>query len=130
MVEIATGARAKTGYIATKRYRKDGAVVAARDAVVPMNGMFSAKEAEKVMRDVAREHGADESQIRIETYGRAADAPMTTDPRRGSDTRLWGGWSPPDASVLSALPGEFLWGRREAHETTPGQGKGATDVSR
>lgn len=90
--------RAKAGWIATKRYDKGGKVVEGRDALVPMQGMFDTREAERVMRDVAAEHGADESQIRIEYYDRNRQAPMEVNPRhrgRPGNGRLWSGWTPP-----------------------------------
>lgn len=116
MPEIVKETRAKVGYIEGVRQRKDGSVVKTRQHVVASEGMHSTKEMEKVMRDVARDVGASEDQIRIEAYPHGA-APIEANPRhrgrqpsitRRPDTirevnpkanekparRVWGGWSP------------------------------------
>lgn len=114
-MELVKETRAKTGYIEGERRRKDGSIVKTRQHVVVSEGMHSTKEMEKVMRDVARDVGADESRIRIEAY-KHGEAPIEANPRhrgrqpsleRRSDTirevkptqekparRVWGGWSP------------------------------------
>lgn len=103
MTEISMGVRAKVGYIETRRKDKTGRVVKARDHVVSSQGMFSAKEIEKEMQQVAKEVGASEDQIRIETY-RHGDSPLEVNPRhrglpekrefRGERRRVWGGFNP------------------------------------
>lgn len=117
MTEVVTPARAKVGYIATKRYDKAGRVKPAKDAIVPFKGMMTTKEAERVMRDVAEEHGADPSQIRLESYADTAEAPMSVNPRhrgRPGAGSLWTGWSPPTPEELASLPPELVgWGAKK-----------------
>lgn len=73
--------RAKRAYIKQKRFRKDGQVVNAKGHMVSgMGGVYSAKEMEGVMREVARESGADERDVVIETYARG-EAPVEVNPR-------------------------------------------------
>ena len=81
--------RAKAGYIAQERYDKAGRVVPARNHVVSATGgVMSGKEMERVMREVAADVGADESQIRVETYAKG-EAPVEANPRhRGIPPRL------------------------------------------
>lgn len=116
MPEIVKETRAKVGYIVGERKDPNGKIVRTRQHVVPSEGMHSTKEMERVMRDVARDVGASEDQIRIEAYPHG-EAPIEANPRhRGqprpsfekrSDTireikqtnerpprRVWGGWSP------------------------------------
>lgn len=102
MPEISPGVRAKSGYIEVKRKRKDGKVVKTRQHQVASQGMFSAKEMEKVMQDVAKDAGVSEDQIRIETY-QHGKAPIEANPRHrgipastyqnGERKRMYGGWS-------------------------------------
>ena len=102
-MEISTGVRAKAGYIRTKRYNKNGKVVAAKDHMMVSAGMHSAKEMEKLMLETAEATGADHTQIVVETY-QNGEAPMTANPRhRGEYTRRqWGGWAPPTKEELEA----------------------------
>lgn len=114
-MELVKETRAKVGYIESERKRKDGSIVRTRQHVVPSEGMHSTKEMEKVMRDVAKDVGASESQIHIESYAHG-DAPIEANPRhRGRQPslerrpdyvreisnqnnkpsrRVWGGWTP------------------------------------
>ena len=132
MSEVVIPVRAKVGYIEEKRRRKDGSVVPARQHIVPSYGMYSANEMEGVMRQVATEVGADESQIRIETYQRG-DAPIEANPRhRGTQPRttahhgrpvsaaaphrtrtLWAGGTPQTPEEWAAYVADFE-ARREA----------------
>lgn len=81
--------RARRGYIETKRYRKDGAVVKAKQHVVGgMGGVYSAKEMEKEMQRVAAEVGASEDDIRIETYARG-EAPVEVNPVHRGLAKRW-----------------------------------------
>lgn len=115
MVEVVKGTRAERGYIAIKRKNKYGKEVPAQDHAVVSNGMFSTKEMERVMQDVAQEVGASEDQIRIEAYP-DGKAPIIGNPRlnipphmviRGKRTQVWGGWSPEkDGPGGGNLPGE------------------------
>ena len=115
MTEIIKPTRGKVGYIETRRRDNGGRVVKARDHVVVSKGMFSTKELEREMVEVAKSVGADESQIRIEAY-QDGKAPMEANPRHrglGNDyqrhpssaprakesresrpRKYWGGWSP------------------------------------
>ena len=78
-------------------------MVPARDHIVASQGMHSAKEMEAIMRQVADEVGADESQIRIDTFAKGK-SPFEVNPRhsaddktmffRGERHKFWGGWSP------------------------------------
>ena len=80
--------RAKVGYIEVERYDKAGRVRKAKDHIVPSEGMHSAKEMEHLMREVARDVGADESQIRVDVY-KQGRAPLEVNPRhRGMATKL------------------------------------------
>jgi hypothetical protein len=88
-MEIVKEARAKNGYLMTKRRRKDGSVVAAKDHMVASQGMFSAKEMEREMRHVADDVGASYDQIRIETY-QHGEAPIEANPRhRGIEPSMF-----------------------------------------
>ena len=79
--------RAKAGYIEVKRRDKGGRIRTAKQHMVASEGMHTAKEMEHVMREVAKEVGADESQIRIDTY-KQGQAPIEANPRhRGFATR-------------------------------------------
>ena len=80
MTELIDPVRAKAGYIATTRVDKAGRVVPARDHVVVSKGIYSGKEMERAMREVAAEVGAPESAIRIETY-KKGEAPIEANPR-------------------------------------------------
>lgn len=94
MTELITEqVRAKAGYIATTRIDKAGRVVPARDHIVVAEGVMTAKEMEKAMRDVARDVGASESDIRIETY-RKGESPVDANPRHrgGAPKRFYGGF--------------------------------------
>lgn len=85
--------RAKRGWIETTRVRKDGKTVPAKQHMVVSEGMYSTKEMEKVMQDVAKDVGADSSQIRVEYYNHG-DAPIEANPRHRpivSQTQ-WGGF--------------------------------------
>lgn len=116
--------RAKRGYIATKRYRKDGQVVNAKQHVVGgMGGVYSAKEMEQEMVRVAKEVGASEDDIRIETYDKGK-APLEVNPVHRGLAKRWDrpsrptevtpakpfqrvrtqftGWSPPTPEELDA----------------------------
>lgn len=116
MTEIVKETRAKSGYIVGERIRKNGTITRTRQHVVVSEGMHSTKEMEKVMRDVARDVGANENRIVIEAYPHGV-APIEANPRhrgrqpslsRRPDTirevnpnqnkpaprRVWGGWSP------------------------------------
>lgn len=102
-MEISPGVRAKVGYIEVKRRDKGGRVVKARDHVLTSQGLFSAKELEKEMINIAKEVGASEDQIRIETYN-LGEAPIEVNPRHrgippsmyshGQRRRMWGGFNP------------------------------------
>lgn len=98
------GVRAKSGYIAVERKDKGGNVHQEHRAhQVASMGMFSAKEMEKVMQQVAKEVGASEDQIRIETYEHG-ESPLEVNPRhrgeepamfrKGERRRMWGGFNP------------------------------------
>ena len=96
MTELITEqVRAKAGYIATTRKDKAGRTVPAKDHMVVSAGMMTGKEMEKAMRDVARSVGADESQIRIETYAHG-QSPIEANPRHrsGAPKRVYGGFGP------------------------------------
>lgn len=89
MTELITSpVRAKAGYIEGTRVDKSGRVVKTRDHAVPSKGLYSGKEMEKVMRDVARDVGADESQIRIETYAKG-EAPIEANPIHRGGPKRW-----------------------------------------
>ena len=90
---VANPVRAQSGWIETTRKDKAGRTVKARDHVVVSNGMYSANEMEKAMRDVAHEVGADESAIRIKTYSKG-ESPLEVNPRHrdGAPKRFYGGF--------------------------------------
>ena len=82
MPEIVIPTRAAYGYIEGKRAdrygdRKNQSV---KTNIVPSKGMFSTKEMEGVMREVAADAGASEDQIRIVSYPKG-EAPMEANPR-------------------------------------------------
>ena len=85
--------RAKAGWIETTRTDKAGRTVKARDHVVVSAGTMTGKEMEKAMRDVAREVGANESQIRLSTYAKG-ESPVDANPRHrdGAPKRFYGGF--------------------------------------
>ena len=87
--------RAKAGWIETTRLDKAGRTVPARDHVVVSEGLYTAREMERAMRDVAREVGAPESAIRISTYQRG-ESPIEANPRHrdGAPKRVYGGFGP------------------------------------
>lgn len=103
MAEISTGVRAKNGYIEVEKTDKAGRKYKGREHMVASSGMYSGKEMEKVMREVAADVGASEDQIRIETY-QSGEAPIEVNPRhrgiedqiyfRGSHRKFWGGFNP------------------------------------
>lgn len=73
-----SGVRAKRGYIETKRFNKNGKPVKAQvHNVTGLGGAISGKEMERMMMDIADEHGASYDDIRIETYEHG-DAPVET----------------------------------------------------
>lgn len=75
--------RAKRGWIETPN---------GRDHMVASEGMFSTKEMEREMSNIAEEVGADKSQIRIEYYNHG-DAPIGANPaHRGHAAKQWGGF--------------------------------------
>lgn len=81
--------RAKRGYIEVKRRRKDGAIVKAKQHVVAgMGGVYSAKEMELEMTRVAKEVGASEDDIRIETYAQGT-APTEVNPTFRGQAKKW-----------------------------------------
>lgn len=92
---INPGIRAEAGWIETKRTDKAGRVVKAKDHVVASQGMHSADEMEKIMREVAKDVGADESQIRISTFQRG-EAPIEANPRHrsGAPRKFYSGFGP------------------------------------
>ena len=103
-MEIATKqVRAKSGYILGKRRDKGGRIHDTKTHQVASMGMHSAKEMEKVMREVAIDVGASEDQIRIETY-QHGESPLEVNPRhrgspdtiyfRGERRRVFGGFNP------------------------------------
>ena len=88
MTELITQqVRAKSISIDVDRVDKAGRKPGkSRQHIVPSAGMFSAKEAEKVGRDMAAELGVSEDRVRIETY-RKGEAPLEVNPRhRGLGT--------------------------------------------
>ena len=103
MTELIKPTRAKVGYIETRRLNKGGKVVKARDHVLTSQGMHSAKEMEKEMIKIAKDVGASEDQIRIETF-KNGEAPIESNPRhrgltqkmefRGERRQFWGGFNP------------------------------------
>lgn len=123
MTEVNTGSRAKSAHIAVKRKNKYGKDVPARDEVIPLLGAMSGKEAEREITRVAEEQGYEVDRVRIDTYARSADAPMTTNPRRGHSTRHFAmGWSPLTDSEASGVAAELLaWPR--ASQDAPDQGQ-------
>ncbi len=96
MAELITDkARAKSGYIKTKRIDKAGRIVPARDHVVVAAGTMTADEMHKAMLDVAHSVGADERDIGIEVYNKGA-SPVDANPRHrsGAPKRVYGGFGP------------------------------------
>jgi carbamoylphosphate synthase large subunit len=95
MPNVNMGVRAKCGYIEVERRDKMGRIVKARQHVVPSQGMYSADEMHREMLRIAAEVGADESQVRVETYEKGA-APLEVNPRHRGPLRrqYWSGWSP------------------------------------
>ena len=80
MTELIDPVRAKTGYLEATRKDKAGRTVKARDHVIVSEGLYSAKEMERAMIEVAAEVGVDESAIRIETYAKG-ESPIEVNPR-------------------------------------------------
>ena len=104
MTEIATReVRAKSGYIEGKRRDKAGRIHTTKTHQVASMGMHSAKEMERVMREVAADVGASEDQIRVETY-QHGESPLEANPRhrgrndtiffRGERRKFYGGFNP------------------------------------
>lgn len=88
MAEVVVPLRAKAGYIEVKRRDKGGRIRRAKQHMVVSEGMYSAKEMEGVMRQVAKEVGASEDQIRIDVYKKGR-APVEANPRhRGRATQF------------------------------------------
>lgn len=119
MTEILIPTRAKAAHIATKRYTKtpwrDGTprVAPARDAVTPIGGMLTGRETERLMAETARDYGADEAQVVVETYKRG-DEPIEVNPRhrgRAGSSGVYSGFSAPTPEEMAAYPDEFkTWG--------------------
>lgn len=123
MVEVNTGSRAKSAHVAVKRKNKYGKEVPARDEVIPLMGAMSGKEAEREIVRVAEEQGYELDSVRIDTYAKSIDAPMTTNPRRGHTSKHYAmGWAPLSDSEASGVPAEYLaWPR--ASQAAPDQGR-------
>lgn len=114
--------RAKSVSIDMERTTAAGTKTRARGHVIPLKGMATAKEAEKMGREMAAELGVSEDRVRVETY-KKGEAPLTANPRhRGNEGTRWsrptkqtevkprefqkvrrvfGGWSPPTAEELA-----------------------------
>lgn len=89
-MEIIKPTRAKSGYIEVERKDKYGnrRPQKVRQHIVVGGGMFSGKEMEHQMREVAQELGVSEDQIRVDTY-KNGEAPIETNPRhRGFNQRF------------------------------------------
>ena len=93
--------RAKAGYIEEKRKDKSGRTVPAKQHMVVSEGMHTAKEMEQIMVGIAKEVGADESQIRIDTY-KQGRAPIEANPRHRTTIPRW------ERYVGEVKPREFL----------------------
>lgn len=59
-----------------------------RQHVIPSKGMFSAKEAEKVGAELAKELGVSEDTVKIETY-KKGEAPLEVNPRHRGTGHHW-----------------------------------------
>ena len=82
--------RAKSVSIATERVDKYGKRrnSKTRNHIVPLHGMATAKEAEKIGRDMANELGVSDDRVIVETY-KKGEAPIEANPRhRGWSTRV------------------------------------------
>lgn len=81
-MEIIKPTRAKAGYIEVERKDKYGnrKPQKVKQHIVVGGGMFSGKEMERTMRDVAEDLGVSEDQIRVQTY-KDGEAPMESNPR-------------------------------------------------
>lgn len=72
--------RAKSGWIEVDRIDNGGRTIKSKAHVVASHGMFSGKEMEGVMRDVAADLGVSEDRIHVDTYAKG-QAPLETNPR-------------------------------------------------
>ena len=91
MTELITEqVRAKSVSIAVNRVDKVGKRKNAktRNHIVPLHGMASAKEAEKIGRDMANELGVSEDRVIVETY-KKGQAPMESNPRHRIEVPRW-----------------------------------------
>lgn len=89
MTELITEqVRAKSVSISLPREDKGGRVKDVPQHVIPMKGMFSAKEAEKVGLDLAKELGVSDDSVRVETY-KKGEAPMEANPRHRGYGHHW-----------------------------------------
>lgn len=89
MPEINVSARGKRLYVEVEREDKYGKRKPSkvRQDSMPVAGMYSAKELERMIPDYAQLHGVPESAVKVEAYEHK-DAPLETNPRhRGEGTR-------------------------------------------
>ena len=89
MTELIKPTRAKSVSIAVERVDAVGKRKNARtrNHIVPLAGMMSGKEAEKMGRNMARDLGVSEDRVNVELY-KNGDAPMEANPvHRGGRTR-------------------------------------------
>ena len=91
MTELITEqVRAKSVSIATERVDKYGnrKPSKTRNHIVPLHGMATAKEAERIGRDMANELGVSEDRVIVETY-KKGEAPITANPRHRREVPNW-----------------------------------------
>ena len=88
--DITNQVRAKSVSIATERTPKGGQnkPVKTRNHIIPLKGMATAKEAEKMGIDMAKELGVSEDRIIVETYQKG-EAPIEANPRHRGSGHHW-----------------------------------------
>jgi hypothetical protein len=94
--------RAKKLYIEGARQDKYGNRKPAKVRLheMPMAGTYSAKEAERLIPEMAERYGVSEDRVKLETYKRG-EAPLETNPRhRGLGDR----WSRPRGDTVREIP--------------------------
>lgn len=90
MAEIVVPVRAKEMYVETERVDKYGVRKPSkvRQHITLSDGMYSAKEMERMIPEVAQEYGVSEDRVKIEAYQKG-EAPLEVNPRhRGIPPRM------------------------------------------
>lgn len=84
MVELIRPTRAKVGYLEVDRPNGTRGM----QHIIPSHGLYSTKEMEKVMREIANEVGVPEDRVRVEAYN-VGQSPLEANPRHRGRLPEW-----------------------------------------